>query len=142
MGNASLLPTLVQATSQKLFETENTEEKFSISRGADFTRPIDHGKLNMSEKISREEVRHVAVLARLDQTESEEERMTGQMNQILGYMDKLNELDTTGVPATTHATQLQNVFRPDGVAPSLDREEALANAPETDGTNFVVPKVI
>ncbi len=96
----------------------------------------------MSEKISREEVRHVAVLARLEQSESEEERMTGQMNQILGYMDKLNELDTTGVPATTHAIQLENVFRPDEVHPSLDRQEALANSPEADGTNFVVPKVI
>ncbi len=96
----------------------------------------------MSEKITREEVRHVAVLARLEQSESEEERMTGQMNQILGYMDKLNELDTTGVPATTHAIQLENVFRPDGVSPSLDRREALANSPETDGTNFIVPKVI
>ena len=96
----------------------------------------------MNEKITREEVRHVAKLARLEQSGQEEERMTGQMNQILGYMDKLNELDTTGVCAMTHAIQLQNVFRPDGVAPSLDRQDALANAPETDGSNFVVPKVI
>ena len=96
----------------------------------------------MSEKITKEEVRHVAKLARLEQSEAEEERMTGQMNQILGYMDKLNELDTAGVAATTHAIQLQNVFRPDEVVPSLDRLESLANAPETDGVNFVVPKVI
>ncbi len=96
----------------------------------------------MSEKISREEVRHVAKLARLEQSDQEEERMTGQMNQILGYMDKLNELDTTGVSATTHAIQIQNVFRPDEAVPSIDRQEALANAPETDGSNFVVPKVI
>jgi aspartyl-tRNA(Asn)/glutamyl-tRNA(Gln) amidotransferase subunit C len=96
----------------------------------------------MSEKITREEVRHVAKLARLEQSEAEEERMTGQMNQILGYMDKLNELDTAGVAATTHAIQLHNVFRPDEVVPSLDRGESLGNAPETDGVNFVVPKVI
>ncbi|MFZ2447240.1 MAG: Asp-tRNA(Asn)/Glu-tRNA(Gln) amidotransferase subunit GatC [Syntrophobacteraceae bacterium] len=95
----------------------------------------------MSEKITREEVRHVAQLARLEQSGAEEERMTGQMNQILGYMDKLNELDTAGVGATTHAIQLQNVFRPDEVVPSLDRRESLSNAPETDGVNFVVPKV-
>lgn len=96
----------------------------------------------MSDKITREEVRHVAKLARLEQSESEEERMTGQMNQILGYMDKLNELDTAGVPATTHAIHLQNVFRPDATTPSLERADALANAPDADGVNFVVPKVI
>lgn len=96
----------------------------------------------MSEKITREEVRHVARLARLELSEVEEERMTGQMNQILGYMDKLNELDTGDITPTTHAIQLQNVFRPDTVRPSMDRTESLANAPGTDGVNFVVPKVI
>jgi len=96
----------------------------------------------MKEKISREEVRHVANLARLELAEREEIRMTEQMNRILGYMDKLNELDTANVPATTHAIQLQNVFRPDAVRESLDREQALANAPENDGVSFIVPKVI
>lgn len=96
----------------------------------------------MNEKITREEVRHVAKLARLELSESEEDRMTGQMNQILGYMEKLNELETGTIPATTHAAQLQNIFRPDRVQPSLDRQEALSNAPETDGVNFLVPKVI
>ncbi len=97
---------------------------------------------SMSEKISRDEVRHVARLARLELSEAEEARMTGQMNQILGYMDKLNELDTRDVVPTTHAVQLQNVFRPDRVNDSLPREEALANAPLSDGVNFVVPRVI
>lgn len=96
----------------------------------------------MTDKITREEVRHVAKLARLEQSETEEERMTGQMNQILGYMDKLNELDTSGVPATTHAIQLQNVFRQDREIPSMDRRESLGNAPESDGVNYLVPKVI
>ena len=96
----------------------------------------------MSEKISREEVRHVAKLARLDLSEAEQERMTGQMNQILGYMDKLNELVTTGIEPTTHATQIENVFRPDETRGSLPREEALENAPENDGVNFVVPRVL
>ena len=96
----------------------------------------------MKEKISREEVRHVADLARLELAEHEEALMTEQMNQILGYMDKLNKLDTTNIPETTHAIQLQNVFRPDAVKESLDREHALANAPENDGASFVVPKVI
>lgn len=96
----------------------------------------------MGTKITREEVRHVADLARLELSESEEERMTGQMNGILEYMEKLNELDTAGIVPTTHAIQLQNVFRADVVRDSLDREKALANAPESDGVNFIVPKVI
>ena len=84
----------------------------------------------------------MALLARLELSEAEEERMTGQMNSILEYMGKLNELDTKDVPPTTHAIELQNVFRPDLVQPSLDRKDSLANAPGTDGVNFVVPKVI
>ncbi len=96
----------------------------------------------MSIKITREEVRHVANLARLELSESEEEKMTGQMNGILEYMDKLNELETKEVEPTTHAIQLQNVFRPDSVRDSLDRKLSLENAPDADGVNFVVPKVI
>jgi aspartyl-tRNA(Asn)/glutamyl-tRNA(Gln) amidotransferase subunit C len=96
----------------------------------------------MREKITQEEVRHVATLARLDLTDAEELRMTDQLNQILSYMDKLNELDTANTPATTHAIQLQNVFRPDLVVDSLQRERTLMNAPESDGASFVVPRVI
>ena len=96
----------------------------------------------MATKISIEEVRHVANLARLELGEREELRMTEQMNSILSYMDKLNELDTRDVPATTHAIQLANVSREDRVDASLDRADALHNAPQNDGINFVVPKVI
>ena len=96
----------------------------------------------MDSKITRDEVRHVALLARLELSEAEEELMTGQMNGILGYMDKLNELDTKDVEPMTHAIELRNVFRPDRVESSLDRKDSLANAPGTDGVNFVVPRVI
>jgi aspartyl-tRNA(Asn)/glutamyl-tRNA(Gln) amidotransferase subunit C len=96
----------------------------------------------METKISLEEVRHVADLARLELTQGEEARMTEQMNSILSYVEKLNELDTTEVPPTTHAIQLENVFRQDVVTPSVAREVALNNAPQSDGANFVVPKVI
>jgi aspartyl-tRNA(Asn)/glutamyl-tRNA(Gln) amidotransferase subunit C len=75
-------------------------------------------------------------------TEREELLMTEQMNTILSYMDKLNELDTRDVPPTTHAIQLENVFRQDAAAPSVEREKALDNAPRSDGVHFVVPKVI
>jgi aspartyl-tRNA(Asn)/glutamyl-tRNA(Gln) amidotransferase subunit C len=96
----------------------------------------------MSEKITREEVRHVANLARLELSEADELALTDQMNHILSYMDKLNQLDTAEVPPTTHAIPLENVFRADEVQPSLDRAATLANAPETDRVSFVVPKVI
>jgi len=96
----------------------------------------------MTTKISREEVRHVATLARLELTESEELRMTEQMNNILSYVDKLNELDTAETPATTHAIPRENVFRPDQVTCTIDREGALANAPQSDGASFIVPKVL
>lgn len=96
----------------------------------------------MKEKITRDEVSRVAGLARLELTEREEVRMTEQMNQILSYMETLNELNTEGIPPATHAIELQNVFREDEVQPSLEREGTLANAPETDGVSFVVPKVI
>jgi aspartyl-tRNA(Asn)/glutamyl-tRNA(Gln) amidotransferase subunit C len=96
----------------------------------------------METKINREQVRHVATLARLELTEREELRMTEQMNSILSYMDKLNELDTSDVPTTTHAIQQENVSRHDVVKCSLDRELALHNAPSSDGANFIVPKVI
>ena len=78
----------------------------------------------MKEKITREEVRHVADLARLELSEQEESRMTEQMNQIHGYMDQLNELNTEGVSPTTHAIELRNVFREDEVRESLPREQA------------------
>ncbi len=96
----------------------------------------------METKISPQEVRHVADLARLELTEREESLMTEQLNSILSYMDKLNELDTGNVPPTTHAIQLENVFRQDLAVSSVDRERALDNAPQSDGVNFIVPKVI
>ena len=83
----------------------------------------------------------MADLARLELTEEEEARITEQMNSLLSYMDKLNELDTREIPATTHAIQMQNVFRCDLVGSSLDRGHALANAPQSDGVHFLVPKV-
>ena len=96
----------------------------------------------MSEKITRDEVRHVAALGRLELSPGDEQKFTGQLNDILKYIDKLNELDTTGVPATTHVVELRNVFREDEVLESIERDEALRNAPDGDGVNFVVPRVI
>ena len=93
-------------------------------------------------KITTEEVRHVAKLARLDLSDAEVDRMTGQLDAILTYVAKLDELDTTNVAVTTHTQQVVNAFREDEVRPSLPREKALAGGPEQNGESFVVPRVI
>ncbi len=93
-------------------------------------------------KITKQEVEHVASLARLNLSEEELERMTGQLDTILSYVAKLDELDTDGVAPTTHAFSINNAFREDVVQDSLPREEALANAPLHNGEAFVVPRII
>ena len=92
--------------------------------------------------LSRKEIEHVALLARLDLTEEEIERFTGQLNSIFEHFNQLNELDTTGIEPTSHAIPLGNVLREDVVTPSLSPEEVLANAPETGDTCFRVPRVV
>jgi len=93
-------------------------------------------------KISIDEVRQVAKLARLQLAENEAVSLTEQLDRILSYVAKLNELDTSGIAPTTHALSLQNVFRDDMVLSCLPRQEALANAPLDNGESFVVPRVI
>ncbi|MGV8079135.1 MAG: Asp-tRNA(Asn)/Glu-tRNA(Gln) amidotransferase subunit GatC [Syntrophales bacterium] len=93
-------------------------------------------------KITQEEVAYVAHLARLEFGGEEMEKFTSQLNDILLYMEKLNEADTTGVEPMTHAIAQRNVFREDAVLPSLPIREALANAPDPKGEFFRVPKVI
>jgi aspartyl-tRNA(Asn)/glutamyl-tRNA(Gln) amidotransferase subunit C len=92
--------------------------------------------------VTRAEVEKVAVLAKLKFGEKELDEFTRQFNQILDYINTLNELDTTNVPPTTHVLDLENVFREDVIKPSLPREELLKNAPAQDGEFFKVPKVI
>jgi len=93
-------------------------------------------------KITREEVEHVARLARLELTEEEKDLFTGQMDAILAYVDKLNELDTASVVPTSHAVPMENAFREDEVRPSIGVDNALANAPQRAEGFFRVPKVI
>jgi aspartyl-tRNA(Asn)/glutamyl-tRNA(Gln) amidotransferase subunit C len=92
--------------------------------------------------ISREEVQHVARLARLHLTDDEAERMREQLDAILAYIDKLRELDVEGVEPTAHAVPLVNVMRDDALAPCLPQERALANAPDRAGEFFRVPRII
>jgi aspartyl-tRNA(Asn)/glutamyl-tRNA(Gln) amidotransferase subunit C len=92
--------------------------------------------------IHKEDVEHVAHLARLHLDGEELEQMTEQLDMILSYVAKLDELDTTGIEPTTHALSITNAFRQDRVEPSLDQKEALANGPEHTEDSFVVPRVI
>jgi aspartyl-tRNA(Asn)/glutamyl-tRNA(Gln) amidotransferase subunit C len=93
-------------------------------------------------KLSRQEVEHVATLARLHLTHEEMDLFTQQLNDILLYMEKLQEVDTQGIQPTSHALHLANAFREDQVTPSLDHSEALSIAPDQARGSFVVPKVI
>ena len=93
-------------------------------------------------KITKEQVVHVAKLAKLTVSEEEKEKLTFQMEQILNYVDQLNELNTAGIEPTSHAILLENVFREDGEKPSLPIEAALRNAPDQEKGFFKVPKVI
>jgi aspartyl-tRNA(Asn)/glutamyl-tRNA(Gln) amidotransferase subunit C len=92
--------------------------------------------------ISREEVQKVSLLARLSLSDDELDRMTSQLGQILGYMNLLAEVDTEHVEPMAHPLDAANVFRDDVVRPSLDREDALANAPHHDGQCYLVPAVL
>ena len=93
-------------------------------------------------KISLDQVRYVAELARLDLAAGEEELLTGQLNAILEYMDQLGEVDTSGVEPTSHVLPLTNVMRDDLVHECLSTAEALANAPAADQGHFAVPKIL
>jgi aspartyl-tRNA(Asn)/glutamyl-tRNA(Gln) amidotransferase subunit C len=93
-------------------------------------------------KITREEVRQVAHLARLNVTGEQIDAFAQQIGRILDYIDQLNQLDTTGVTPTFHASAQTNAFRDDEAQAHLDREAALANAPEEDDGSYIVPKVI
>ena len=93
-------------------------------------------------KISFEQVRYVAGLARLELAAGEEERLTGQLNAILEYMGQLAEVDTAGVEPTSHVLPLTNVMRDDAVHECLPTAAALANAPAAEHGHFAVPKIL
>jgi aspartyl-tRNA(Asn)/glutamyl-tRNA(Gln) amidotransferase subunit C len=93
-------------------------------------------------RISRSEVESIAHLARLSLSQAEAEAMTRDLDRILDYAAALGELDTEGIEPTAHATALPTPVREDRAVPGMDPELALFNAPEREGTAFLVPKVI
>ena len=92
--------------------------------------------------LTIKEIEHVARLARLELSAAEKEEFTGQLNEILNFVEQLNQIDTTGIEPTAHAMQINNVYRPDQVKPSLDLEQALSNAPDRIDNFFKVPKTL
>jgi aspartyl-tRNA(Asn)/glutamyl-tRNA(Gln) amidotransferase subunit C len=89
--------------------------------------------------IDREQVLHVARLARLELSEDEVARMTGELSAILDHIEKISALDLDGVPPTSHVVDVPNALRPDEPRPSLPRGVAFANAPSLDEDGFSVP---
>ncbi len=92
--------------------------------------------------ISKKDVEHVALLARLALTEEEKELYTQELGGILAFMKKLDEIDTRDIPPTNHVLDLKNVFRDDEVAPSMEPSEVVAGAPEARDDQFQVPRIM
>jgi aspartyl-tRNA(Asn)/glutamyl-tRNA(Gln) amidotransferase subunit C len=93
-------------------------------------------------KITKQEVEHVARLARLELSEQEKETLTDQLSNILTYVEQLNELDTKGVEPTSHVLDINNVMRDDAPEASLPQDRALANGPDKALGHYKVPKII
>ena len=93
-------------------------------------------------KIERNDILHVANLARLNLSEDEIERLTHEMGDIIAYVDKLDELDTSSTQASEHICDFNNIFREDEVKDSYDRDELLKNAPTHDEEYILVPNVV
>ncbi|MHB1517351.1 MAG: Asp-tRNA(Asn)/Glu-tRNA(Gln) amidotransferase subunit GatC [Acidimicrobiales bacterium] len=100
------------------------------------------GPVDRPRRLTRDEVAHVAALARLELSEEELELFTGQLAKIIEHAADVAELDLAGVEPTVHAVEMTNVLRPDQVRPCLDREEVLAEAPSVEDHRFKVPRIL
>lgn len=98
------------------------------------------GRASMS--ITIKDVKHVAVLSRLGLNDDELQKYEKELNDVLNFMEKLNELDTKGIEPTSHVLDIHNVFRSDKVEESLSLEDVLANAPDRDEDYFKVPSIL
>lgn len=93
-------------------------------------------------KIEKDKIKHVAHLARIGLNQEEEELFSSQLNDILSYIEKISEIDTSGIEPTNHAVDMGNVFRDDKPKKSLSNADALSNAPDKKDGFFKVPKII
>lgn len=105
-----------------------------------FVFSIIKGSENMA--VTKKDVEYVAQLAKLEFTEGEKERLIGDLNNIIGYVDKLTELNTDNVDIVVNPYYIENKFREDVVTPSLDLEKVIESAPKTLEEYVVVPKII
>jgi aspartyl-tRNA(Asn)/glutamyl-tRNA(Gln) amidotransferase subunit C len=94
------------------------------------------------DRISPDDVRHVARLARLALTDAEVDQLVIDLGSILAHAEDVAALDLTDVPPTAHPLPLENVLRPDAVGPTLDRDEVLAQAPDAEDGRFRVPRIM
>ncbi|HEX2240935.1 MAG TPA: Asp-tRNA(Asn)/Glu-tRNA(Gln) amidotransferase subunit GatC [Actinomycetota bacterium] len=92
--------------------------------------------------LDRAAVDHVARLARLNLSDDERTRMQDELTHILEHVERIQALELDGVEPTSHAVRITNVMRPDEVRPSLDAQEAVANAPEKEDGRFKVPRIL
>ena len=96
----------------------------------------------MANMITDETIEYVGILAKLELSEKEKEQAKTDMGKMLDYIDKLNELDTTGVEPMSHVFPVHNVFREDVVENGNDAENMLKNAPQVSNGSYVVPKTV
>ena len=92
--------------------------------------------------VSKEDVKHIAKLSKLNLTEKELEKYTNELSSIVDFANELSNINVDGVKPTAHILDIKNVFRKDEVLPSYDREEILKNAPSKDAGCVSVPKVV
>lgn len=92
--------------------------------------------------ISEEQVRHVALLARLELSDDQVEQIGGELNSILEHIDEIQQLDLEGVEPTAHPLDVVNMTRVDAIRPGLSQEDALKNAPEVENGSFVIPQIV
>ncbi len=124
-----------------LFPLLPTLKEFGIINGTVNACIFNGGEGRMS-RISEEQVKHVANLARLAITEDEAKMFTEQLDAIITFAEQLNELDTTGVEPTTHVLDMKNVLREDKAGKGLPVEEVLKNAPDHEDGQIKVPSII
>jgi len=107
------------------------------------SRPSSNANLTRIDRVASDfDIKYVAHLARISLTPTEEEKFGQQLSNIIGYIEKLKELDVDAIEPTAHAVPLVNVFRPDEVRPGLSNEEAMRNAPAAANGLFMVPKIV
>ncbi len=96
----------------------------------------------MKDRITLDEIRHIADLSKIELDQTELESMRGHLEKMLGYFDTLEKADVSKVPPTAHVLDKVNVLRDDTVKPSMPREELLSNAPDADDGAYIVPRVV